>query len=68
MRQQLEQPLEALIGKINNEKDFHRVRSQLLKRGIESLLKAELTAHLGFEKGDKPLSNNIRNGVFPKGH
>lgn len=66
MRQELEQQLGALIGKINNEKDFHQVRSQLLKRGIESLLKAELTAHLGFEKGDKPLSNNIRNGFSKK--
>jgi len=26
MRQELEEQLEALIGKINNEKDFHRVR------------------------------------------
>lgn len=51
MNPELEKQLEALIGKISNKEDFDTVRDQLLKRGIESLLKAEMTAHLGYEKG-----------------
>lgn len=66
MKLELEQQLEKLIGKISNKEDFEHVRDQLLKRGIESLLKAEMTAHLGFEKGAEPLSDNTRNGFSQK--
>ena len=66
MNPELEKQLEKLIGEINNKEDFEAVKDQLLKRGIESLLKAEMTAHLGFEKGSKPLSNNTRNGFSQK--
>jgi putative transposase len=55
-----------LIGKISNKEDFDQVKEQLLKRGIESLLKAEMTAHLGYQKGNSVIENNQRNGFSEK--
>lgn len=66
MNTELEKQLEALIGEIKNKEDFDKVKEQLLKRGIESLLKAEMTAHLGYEKGGSILANNQRNGFSEK--
>jgi transposase-like protein len=66
MNNDLEKQLDALIGKITNKEDFDQVKEQLLKRGIESLLKAEMTAHLGYNKGDSIVSNNQRNGFSQK--
>ncbi len=51
MNEELEKQLESLVGKIQSKEEFDQVRDQLLKRGIETLLNAEMTAHLGFEKG-----------------
>ena len=41
---------------------------QLIKTGLERGLKAELTDHLGYEKGDPAASqfDNSRNGTYPK--
>ena len=41
---------------------------QLIKTGLERGLQAELTEHVGYEKGDPeaPLHPNSRNGSFPK--
>ena len=66
MNPELEKQLEALIGKISNKEEFYTVRDQLLKRGIESLLKAEMTAHLGYEKGNPATEGNQRNGFSEK--
>ena len=66
MKPELEKQLEALIGKINNKEDFDLVRDQLLKRGIESLLKSEMSAHLGYEKGQSIVEDNQRNGFSEK--
>ncbi|WP_323028565.1 IS256 family transposase [Gelidibacter japonicus] len=66
MNTELEKQLEALIGEIKNKEDFDNVKEQLLKRGIESLLKAEMTAHLGFGKGEAAIANNQRNGFSQK--
>ncbi len=66
MNPELEKQLEALIGKITNKEDFDQVKEQLLKRGIESLLQAEMTAHLGYSKGDPTLTDNQRNGFSQK--
>ncbi len=38
----------------------------MFRRGVEALLNAELTAHIGHEKGTKPASDNIRNGHSEK--
>jgi transposase-like protein len=45
---------------------FYELRETLFKRGVEALLDAELTAHLGHPKGSKPLSKNVRNGYSEK--
>lgn len=55
-----------LVNQLKGKADFDEVRDQLFKRGIESLLKAEMTAHLGHEKGAVPESKNIRNGYSQK--
>lgn len=66
MNAELEKQLEALLGKISNKKDFDQVKEQLFKRGIESLLKAEMTAHLGYQKGSPVIQKNQRNGFSEK--
>lgn len=58
--------LDELVSQLEGKEDFNNVREQLLKRGIESLLKAELTAHLGHDQRDTPRSENIRNGYSEK--
>jgi transposase-like protein len=64
MNPELEKQLEALIGKISNKEDFHAVRDQLLKRGIESLLKGEMTAHLGYQKGNAATARQSEKRLF----
>ncbi len=66
MNTELEKQLEALIGEIKKIEDFDNVKEQLLKRGVESLLKAEMTAHLGFGKGEPVMARNRRNGFSQK--
>ncbi|MCF7567549.1 transposase [Sabulilitoribacter arenilitoris] len=66
MNTELEKQLDALIGKISNKEDFEQVKTELLKRSIETLLKAEMTTHLGFDKGKEPLASNTRNGFSEK--
>lgn len=66
MKESTSKLLEELIGKIKNKEEFELVREQLFKRGVEALLNAELTAHLGHFKGDTPNSGNIRNGYSEK--
>jgi transposase-like protein len=41
---------------------------QMIKAGLERGLRAELTEHLGYERGDEEaaLFPNSRNGTFPK--
>lgn len=60
------QLLESLISEIKTQSDFDELRDQLLKRGVETLLRAEMTAHLGYEQGQKPVTENIRNGYSKK--
>jgi transposase-like protein len=66
MNEELEKQLESLVGKIQSKEEFDQVRDQLLKRGIETLLNAEMTAHLGFDKGSPALGKNVRNGYSKK--
>ena len=58
--------LDQLVSQLKGQKDFEELRDQLFKRGIQALLNAEMTAHLGYAKGDKPPSSNIRNGYSAK--
>ena len=55
MKENLETLLEALVKEIKNPDDFNSVTDQLFKRGIQTLLSAEMEAHLGYEAGAKPI-------------
>lgn len=66
MNKKTEELLEELIGEVGNKEQLEQVRVQLFKRGVESLLNAEMTAHLGHGKGKRPSSGNIRNGYSQK--
>jgi len=66
MKEKTQKLLDDLIDQIDDEKQFRLVQDQLFKRGIESLLKAELSAHLGHAPGSTPKSDNVRNGYSEK--
>lgn len=66
MNEKAENLLNELVSKIGTAEEFEQVQKQLFRRGVEALLNAELTAHLGHEKGNKPASDNIRNGHSEK--
>lgn len=58
--------LEELVNKIDSKEELDLIAKQLKKRGVEALLEAELTAHLGYEKGSSPIAQNSRNGFSEK--
>lgn len=49
-----------------NSGEFSSFMSELHKKGIESLLEAELDAHLGYDKHEKRKNTNARNGKTKK--
>lgn len=58
--------LKELVGNIRTKEEFEQVKKALLSQGIEALLNAEMQVHLGYEKGAKPPSGNLRNGYSEK--
>jgi len=62
----LEQLLDELLKEVKDPKEFYALKDQLYKRGIQALLAAEMESHLGYEKGEKPIGENIRNGYSQK--
>lgn len=58
--------LNELVSNITTKQEFDKVQEALLKQGIESLLNAEMLAHLGYAKGEKPINGNVRNGFSEK--
>ena len=46
MNEKAENLLNELVSKIGTAEEFEQVQKQLFRRGVEALLKAELTAHL----------------------
>ena len=66
MKKETNKLLEELISQLEGKEDFNELRDQLFKRGVEALLKSELTAHLGHKEGEQPASSNIRNGYSEK--
>ncbi|WP_020539389.1 IS256 family transposase [Lewinella cohaerens] len=66
MQEQTNQLLEELISQLKGKEDFEELREQLFKRGVEALLKSELTAHLGHSEGAEPLEDNVLNGYSAK--
>lgn len=51
-----------------SKEEFHSFFNDLFKQGVEEMLKAELDAHLGYEKHSKEGygSGNSRNGTYSK--
>lgn len=47
MQEKTNELLNELLSQINSKEELESVRSNLFKRGVESLLKAEMTAQLG---------------------
>ena len=66
MKKETNDLLEELIKQLEGKEDFYELRDALFKRGVEALLDSELTAHLGYKKGKKPQTTNIRNGYSEK--
>lgn len=64
----LDAVIDEMLGGSMAKEDGERVYNQLKKRVVERMLKAELTHHLGYERGDdKPGGQlNHRNGSTPK--
>jgi transposase-like protein len=66
MNDKTNQILDSLIKEIKTPEEFNALRDQLFKRGVQTLLKAEMDAHLGYAKGEIPPEDNIRNGYSEK--
>ncbi len=60
--------IDQMLGSDPTEEDARRVFNQLKKAVVERILSAELTHHLGYERGEeKPEAQaNYRNGSTPK--
>ena len=66
MKNKTEELLNSLVSQISDGTEFEQVQEQLKNRGIHSLLKAELSGHLGYLPGDKPIGTHARNGYSQK--
>jgi len=66
MKPKTEKLLDALLSEVKDKASFDELSDQLFKRGVQTLLNAEMDAHLGYPKGEKPLSANQRNGFSKK--
>jgi len=66
MQEQTDKLLEELISQLKGKEDFKELQEQLFKRGVEALLKSEMTAHLGRDKVSPTEDGNIRNGYSEK--
>lgn len=66
MNEKSKELLEELINEVSSKEELEQLREQLFKRGVENLLSAEMTVHLGHDKGKSPKSSNIRNGYSQK--
>lgn len=60
--------IDEMLGEHPTQEDADRVFQQLKKAVVERILSAELTHHLGYERGgEKPeFQSNHRNGTTPK--
>ena len=62
----IDELLDSILNQVDDKDSLLDLQDKLFKRGVETLLKSELKAHLGYEKGDKPISTNTRNGHSQK--
>ena len=62
----IDELLDSILNQVDDKDSLMDLQDKLFKRGVETLLKSELKAHLGYEEGDKPISENTRNGHSQK--
>ena len=58
--------IDAFLKQLKTGEELNSFLSQVQKRGIEKILEGELDAHLGYEKNEKALKPNARNGFSSK--
>lgn len=61
-----QQLTDAFLKQLKTGDQLNNFLAQLQKRGIEKILEGELDAHLGYDKHEKSLSSNARNGSTTK--
>jgi len=66
MKKKTQKLLHDLIDQIEDKRQFLLVHDQLFNRGIESLFKAEISAHLDHTPGSTPRVAHVRNGYSEK--
>jgi putative transposase len=57
---------QELFKGIRSKEEFNKIVSELIKQGIETVLKAEIDDHLGNEKNEPSPTGNYRNGFSEK--
>ncbi|MBS3993428.1 MAG: IS256 family transposase [Bacteroidetes bacterium] len=57
---------DEFLKQFKTGEELYSFLAQLQKRGIEKMLEGELDAHLGYEKHEKALNANARNGFSSK--
>lgn len=57
---------EDFLKQFKTGEELNSFLAHLQKRGLEAILNGELDAHLGYEKHEKSLSSNARNGFSTK--
>lgn len=66
MKEKANELLDELLKHITNKEDLQNINESLYKRGVETLLRAELDSHLGYQHGTSPKAGNQRNGYSQK--
>lgn len=57
---------DAFLKQFKTGEELNSFLAQLQKRGIEKMLEGELDSHLGYDKHDKSVTANARNGYSSK--
>src|SRR5690606_39598071 len=57
---------DAFFKQFKTGEELNSFLAQLQKRGIEKMLEGELDAHLGYDKHEKSVTANTRNGYSGK--
>jgi len=57
---------QELFKGIRSKEDFNAIISELIKQGIETVLKAEIDDHLGNQRHEPSVTGNYRNGYTEK--
>jgi putative transposase len=61
-----QQLTDAFLKQLKTGDELNSFLAQLQKRGIEKILEGELDAHLGYDRHQKMVSQNARNGTSTK--